>query len=467
MVPYLPKQIALRALVTYLIALAAVSLLFFSYVMSGWQIALGIIWVAAFFFLTNAITKTAPEKPESVFVRNLILIAFLLRIAWVLGSFFYYSDITGRPFSREAADELGYHEDAAWMAGVSWKLAFSYLQNFKSVSDWGFPLYLTLLYKVFGSGVLFPRVMNALFSTLSCVLAYRLSERTFGEETGMMTGTMMALMPNLVIYCGYHLKETLMIFLALAFLERLDYLIRNREYGFWDILFPTLLAGSLFLFRTILGAVALFSFASAILISSAPTLKKNGRRAAIIGWSVLCALVIGGGAIQSEMEGYWEQREANVLLKREQQTLRGSRWARYATGSVMAPMAFVLPFSTMIEVEGQQNQETKHSGNFIRNFMGFFAILAIYEAFRRKEWRNFTLIGSFVIAYLAIIAASGYSNSERFLLPALPGLIMMWAYGISTLREQTYKYLTPWCLIVIIMEVAWAFFKLGSRGVFL
>ena len=190
MVPYLPKQIALRALVTYLIALAAVSLLFFSYVMSGWQIALGIIWVAAFFFLTNAITKTAPEKPESVFVRNLILIAFLLRIAWVLGSFFYYSDITGRPFSREAADELGYHEDAAWMAGVSWKLAFSYLQNFKSVSDWGFPLYLTLLYKVFGSGILFPRVMNAFFSTLSCLLAYRLSERTFGKETGLMTGTM-------------------------------------------------------------------------------------------------------------------------------------------------------------------------------------------------------------------------------------------------------------------------------------
>ena len=76
------------------------------------------------------------------------------------------------------------------------------------------------------------------------------------------------------------------------------------------------------------------------------------------------------------------------------------------------------------------------------------------------------MIGSFVIAYLGIVSVSGYGNAERFLLPGLPGLITIWADGVSTLRKNTFKLLTPWCLVVVAMEFAWAFFKLGSRGLF-
>jgi hypothetical protein len=129
-------------------------------------------------------------------------------------------------------------------------------------------------------------------------------------------------------------------------------------------------------------------------------------------------------------------------------------------------MIFVLPFATMIDVDEQYGQQEKSGGNFIRNFMGFFAILGVYEAFRRKKWRDFTLIGSFVIAYLGVVALSGFSNSERFLLPGLPGLILLWSYGIASLRKETFKLLTPWCLLVVAMEFAWAYFKLGSRGLF-
>ena len=124
----------------------------------------------------------------------------------------------------------------------------------------------------------------------------------------------------------------------------------------------------------------------------------------------------------------------------------------------MAPMVFVLPFATMVDVDQQYGQQEKHGGNFIRNFMGFFAFLAIYEALRRKKWRDFSLIGSFVIAYLGVVSLSGFSNSERFLLPGLPCLIMMWAYGVSSLRKETYRLLMPWSFVVCAMEIAGAFF---------
>ena len=98
--------------------------------------------------------------------------------------------------------------------------------------------------------------------------------------------------------------------------------------------------------------------------------------------------------------------------------------------------------------------------------MAFFVFLAIYEAFRQKKWRNFVLIGAFVVAYLGVVSLSGFSNSERFLLPGLPCLIAMWAYGVSELRAPSYKFFTPWCVVVFLMEFGWAFFKLGSRGLF-
>ena len=168
----------------------------------------------------------------------------------------------------------------------------------------------------------------------------------------------------------------------------------------------------------------------------------------------------------TEIESYWEDRGDNVANQRLQQTVRGNQWAQYATGTVMAPMIFVLPFSTMVNVDEQYAQQTKHSGNYVRNFMGFFAILAVYEAIRRKKWHEMALPLAFVASYLGVVSVSGFSNSERFLLPGMPLLILLWTYGIATLRRQTFKYFVPWTYIVILMEVAWAYFKLGSRGLF-
>jgi hypothetical protein len=146
------------------------------------------------------------------------------------------------------------------------------------------------------------------------------------------------------------------------------------------------------------------------------------------------------------------------------QTIRGNQWAKYATGSVMAPMMFVLPFSTMVDTD-QENQMIMHGGNYVRNFMGIFVLISFYVVLiEKKNWRDFALIGSFAISYLGIIAMSGFANAERFLLPGLPCLIIFWAYGISNLNVKNYRFVKLWYLVVPVMEIAWAYFKIGSRG---
>lgn len=468
MIPYFPKQITYKAIAIYLLALALISLFYFDYSMSWGYITMGTMWVFGFFILSNYFSKGWRVIDEKGFIRDLFLLAFGLRIVWVVASYFYYIQANGNPFEFGAADSMGYHGEAEWLASEPWSTAWDYYFGAGSygISDVGYPLYLTALYKIIGPNIIIPRIIKAFLSAYTCILIFKLASRTFGGHVGRMAGVMAALMPNLIIYCGYHLKETEMLFLEAAFLERLDYLIRNKKVSFWNILLPTPLALSLFFFRTVLGAAALFAFATSVLLSSAPTMKKGWRRTALIAWGVIGLVIIGGGRAATELEGLWEEKDTNVMDKRIGQTSRGNQWAQYATGSVMAPMAFVLPFATMVDVDQQFGQQEKSGGNFIRNFMGFFAFIAVYEAFRRKKWRSFAMIGSFVIAYLGVVSLSGFSNSERFLLPGLPCLIMMWAYGISTLRDRTYQLLTPWCVIVFLMEFGWAYFKLGSRGLF-
>ena len=469
MVPFLPKQIAQRAILIYLISLVVVSLLFSNYTMKLVYMVIGFSGVCVFFALTSYWSQGYRGVKATRFVEFIFILALFIRLGWVAFAYFYYTRLTGMPFEFDAADSIGYHEEAVWFAGERWKTVMEYYFGpfAYGISDVGYPLYLTFLYKVFGTGVLLPRIIKAFLSTWTCILVYKLSVRTFGDEAGRMAGLMCALMPNLVIYCGYHLKETEMLFLEVAFLERLDFLLRSRRVRLWNVLLPTVLAGSLFFFRTILGATAVFAFISAILLASTPMMKTRWKRTALVGWGVLCLAVFSGGTAVTEMEALWEEKDDNLSNKRIEQVSRGNQWAHYATGAVMSPMAFVLPFSTMVNVDEQYGQQEKHGGNYIRNFMGFFALLAIYEAIRRKQWRDFVLIGSFAIAYLGVVSLSGFSNSERFLLPGLPCLIMMWAYWVSTLRDKTWRLLTPWCLVVLAMEIGWAYFKLGSRGLFL
>jgi len=466
MIPFLPRHIATRGIYIYIVSLALVSVLYVRYAMPVWRMGLGLAFVTGFFLLTSRWSKVWTFRKRRQFESTLFFIAVVLRLIWVVGSYFYYIQVVGQPFEFLDMDSQAYHESGAWLASTPWSVTWDYYFRYglEPISDAGYPIYLSLVYRLFGPVIIIPRIIKCFLSAWMCLLLYRLSARLMGEAQGRMAGIMCCLMPNLIIYCGYNLKETEMIFLEVAFLERLDYLLRKKNYLFLDIGLPIVLAGSLFLFRNVLGAIAVFTFATGVLISNAQSMKTGTKRAILIAFSVLFLTVIGGTTIKSEVEKYWEGRYENVETKRDIQTKAGNKWAQYATGTVMAPMIFVLPFSTMVDIEGQYVQLTKHGGNYIRNFMAFFVLIGLYELIRQKKYRPHLFLLIFFIGYLMVIAVSGFSNSERFLLPGLPGLIMMWSYGVSELNVKTYKYFPLWCVLVVVMELAWAFFKLGSRG---
>lgn len=459
-----PKHISNKGILVYLIALTVISAVFNGYAMKIIFMVLGIIEVVGFFYGSTMLSTSWSNTSSRQYVSNLFWFAFSVRIIWVIFSYFFFIRFTGQPFEPGAADSLGYHETATWLKDTDMNFVFSYLFKRGGVSDAGYAFYLTLIYKVFGNGVFIPRILKCVWSALSCVLIYRLVSRSIDEEAGRMAGIFAMLMPNLIIYCGLHLKETEMLCLLIAFLERSDYLIRTRTYTMATIIVPLVLCLALFTFRTVLGTVAFFSLCTGALFTSTRVVGV-AKKVLVAFWVLLTICVLAGGTISTEIERYYTERTENQVNKRAEQTARGNQWAKYATGAVMAPMMFALPFSTMVDVDEQYTQQILHGGNLVRNFMGYFVLVALFVAFfRRKDWRNYLLVGSYTVGYLAILSLSGFANSERFLLPGLPGLIFLWTYGVRFLEKRSYKLLSYWVYVVFIMQVAWAYFKLGSRG---
>ena len=447
----------------YFISLAIVSIIFINHMMKFDFLIIGIAWILLFFLLSVRYTRKWADIPEKNYIRKLFFTALTFRIVWVLFSYIYYFIKTGLPFEFGSSDALAYHDAAIWMKEIGWSQTMDYLST-KSIADSGYPIYLTILYTIFGDSVLIVRILKAVLGAWSCVLLYKLASRNVGEEAGRMAGIFCCLMPNLIMYCGLHLKEIEMIFLTIAALERADNLLRTKV-TFWKVLLVAALVISLFTFRTVLGLTVIFAIGTSLVFSSS-TMMSSWNRVVLITWAIIAIMVMAGGTIANEAQSLWEYRSENQTAKRDWQVRKGVEWAKYATGTVMAPMMFVLPFPTMVDVDEQYNQQLIHAGNFVKNFMGIFVIIAVFDAIlRRKNWRDLSLLGSFVISYLGVICMSGFANSERFLLPGLPFLLIMAAYGISILDKSYFKWVKLWYWVVPVMVIGWAVFKLGSRGI--
>lgn len=467
MIPYFPNKLARPAIVVYFLALIAVSFVFNNYAMEFAFIAIGCTGMLLFFLGAPYLTVNWNNLHGKSFERKLFWTAFLLRTAWVLFSYFFYLNRTGQPFEFNASDELAYYEGGKALAQGELVGLFYFLNGGLingGVSDTGYLIVLGFLNRLTGANIIITRLIKSLVASYACVLVYRLAARNFGEQVGKMAGVFYALMPNTIIYCGNHLKESFMVFIIIAFLERVDYLLKSKRFTFWNVLLPTLLVLSLFTFRTVLAAACLFALVTALLLTPQPKSKKS-RRWALLAWVVLGAGILGGGTLADDLNEYWEGKDTNQQLKREQQTKRGNQWAKYATGTVMAPVIVAMPFSTMVDVADQQNQNVKHGGNFVRNYMAFFVVLALFTmVFRQKNWREHTLLWAYMFSYLGIIAFSGFANSERFLFPGIPPIMIFAAYGISVMNAKSYKLFKFWPIVVFAMEFGWAYFKVGSRG---
>lgn len=473
---FAPKIICDKAIITYLLALIACSVLYSAHILSFQWWIFGIICVLGFFYFANRQTKLWHNFRSAAFTKQLFWSAFALRVVWVFISFYLYHQWTDSAFTIDAADELIYDASAREIANALrngdyniFRMAQFSMGNYDSISDLGYPMYLGLIYWIFFDSILIARIIKALLSAWTVVLVYKLATRNFGESIGRMAAIFCMMMPNLIYYCGLQLKEVEMVFLTMLFVERADWLLRQPKLKAMQTAAVMLVPLVLFMFRTALAATLVAAFFCALLLTTG-RVSGFGKRAVLIVVAGIFAatMLVTSTSIGSEVKQMWETRGSDQQGNMEWRSTRenGNIYAKYASAAVFAPMIFTIPFPTMAETPGQANQKMIHGGNFVKNILSYFTIMALVVLLFSGAWRKHVLPLAILCGYLVVLVFSSFAQSERFHQPILPLTLMFAALGLSLIKENPWinRYYNYWCVIVFLAAIAWNWFKLAGRG---
>ncbi|WP_170061108.1 glycosyltransferase family 39 protein [Spirosoma aerolatum] len=376
--------------------------------------------------------------------------------------------MTGIPFEFQAADSRGYHGEAVWLVSLLNTGKFDQYLTYigTNYSDMGYPFYLGLLYYILGENLFVPRLIKALISAYTCLLVYKIARNNFGEETGRMAGIMTMLLPNLIYYCGLHVKETEMLFLVVCFVFIADRLIRSRALGLRDIFLLGLAGASLFFFRTVLAGCMIGSVAMATALTSR-RITNRSKRIVLLFFLVVGAFFIASTPISDNINEYLDASDQNLKSQMNNFATREdgkNKLARYGSRSIFLPFMVMAPFPTLINIPDQPNAMMLGGAYFTRNVYAFFVFIGLFALYKRKQLREHILILSVIFSYIFVLASSGFALSERFHLPLVPFLLILASYGISQMNQKNKKYYVPYLILISVIIISWNWFKIAGRS---
>lgn len=458
------NTISLYSTWLYLLLLAIITYLAIDNTLPFVWMVFGVLTIVFFFFFTKKYSLLWSEISEKLFQERIFMTALLIRIGWVTFSYFFYLRLTGEPFEFAAADSRGYHFEAAWILDLFKKGDLDRISEYynERVTDAGYPIYLTFIYSIFGKSIFIARIIKSFIGAFTVVLIYKLAKRSFGDQTARITGVLAMLYPNLIYYCGLHVKETEMVFLLVLFVERADFLLRKKELNLWLVAFVLFLNTLLYFFRAVLAYSAFISFVFALIFSRSEIYQLK-RKLSILMAVLGTILFLYGGSYFAEAIQYWEDRFENqeVSLEHRSQT---NKLANYGSAIIFAPFSLIAPFPTFVNIENQQNHMLMSGAFYIKNILAYFVLMAILLLALQKKLINHLFLLSILISYVVILSMSKYALVERFHMPALPFHIIFTAAGISMITKKTNQYFNYYLILIAVVIVGWNLFKLIGRG---
>ena len=462
MLTYFPNYFSRRAIASYAITIILVSVLYINHVLPLKFVLFGFGAVIIFFTYSSQLTMKWERISYSLFLRRLFFTSLLIRLIYVVSIYFYYIAEKGAPYAYHAADELFYQSLAENWYNYGFEEFRVNVSSYLDLSDRGYIWWLGLLYMPFGPYVLVARVVKCFIDSLTCVLLYNLGRRNFGASTGRIAAIFYMLIPNAWYYCGITLKEVEMSFLVVLFVERADLALHSSRLKIQNLIIPLMASAAMLTFRTAMAAVMVASLAVAFILGSQRQLQlwqKIVLGAVFVVWMVMTV----GVELLQESSQLWANRSENQETGYAWRAETNS-FAQYASAAIFAPLILTIPFSSMVDIMGQENQMMMNGANFIKNILSGLTIFALFILVKRREWRNHVLPLALMGGYLVVLVFSNFAHSERFHFPVLALELMFAAYGVSQVKNKHKRIYMIWMVIICVANILWAWVKLAGRG---
>lgn len=465
---YFPKYFSTVSLRAYVIILLLIAGFSITNIAPVEFLVFSTVSVIFFFALAHRFTVLWLSIPEKLFERKLIITALLVRAATVIFLYFFYTYKTGSPFEFDAGDSMFYDESGQYVADMFRQgqiNPFPELLKYMVISDTGFPVFVGMNYFLFFKSILVFRIVNAVFSALTCLLIYRLAKTMMDEKIARMAGVFMLVVPSLIIYSGYHLKETIMIFFVVYALYSAARLTAGSSVKYGALAGLLFSITALFLFRTVIGLAVLLAVANHLFFFKVQA-KNWFRKVLVVFWLVCMFFALMLTSIKGDVDALLNESGTNQEQRMQSINIQGgNKFAKYASKSILFPVLISAPFPTFVDTS-QKNIMLFSGAMFVKNCYAFFVILGLIFIFRKRLLRKHAMILSFVFSYLIIIGLSGFVLSDRFHQPLVPFYLILAALGVTKVTSRNFKFYSFYIILIGVIILGWNWVKLAGRGLF-
>jgi 4-amino-4-deoxy-L-arabinose transferase-like glycosyltransferase len=168
-----------------------------------------------------ASTLRMTSRRHLLLLLAIIVLAIGLRLAWI-------AYVNPSPFDGRADDTAFYAFAGKSLAGGH---GYTNFYGFPT-AQWppAYPFLLASLFKVFGTNIVIPKIVNALAGGLTCLLIYLIAAKVFDRRIGLLGGFLFAIFPGQIFFSTLLMTESLTpALLGLMLLLLLMWVVERKD----------------------------------------------------------------------------------------------------------------------------------------------------------------------------------------------------------------------------------------------
>lgn len=377
-----------------------------------------IISILYFLFLVFIVYK------RSYTTFQLMFFTFFITLVFVLANNYVFQLLGNSYFMPRAKDPIAYHSLASNMMKMDFSEKLTFFSSF-SISDLGFPLYLSYVYSIIHSP-LFANICNVFVHLCTVLLLFKIGRFFLSRKYAFMGAFIYGISQYAVWFISSGLKETIMVFFVIASVFfYLKYVKKNTLFYLFLALISALF---LILFRIPIVIFLVGAFAICEL-----TKKK-------VGFKQYFAVIFVVLSVFLLSQFYSTLLLKYTTLSQFAQTEGGFQQFAYATAFIAG---FFGPFPTYMPFDGKENLSLIAGSLTLYVFLTLPFLYACYYALKSNNiyMKPLVIYALFEITGLVYLAQS---FDLRKGIPHILLAIMLAMYTLSNYRKfnkTIHKYI--------------------------
>jgi 4-amino-4-deoxy-L-arabinose transferase-like glycosyltransferase len=403
------------------------------------------------------------------FKRKIFWISFIIRACVVIIYYFIFLSVTKTPFEVTFADSIFYDEIGQKIANEirTLRLNFSWLFYKREADDTGYGFFLGGLYTLFNDSIFLTRIVQALISSYTVVLAYKIGKSIWSEKIGRYTAILFSGFHTFILYASLHLREFLMVYVLFFLIYKF---IKYKESSKFNQLVLILIGiVSLLFLRTVIVVV----FIAAVGIYTFLMERKSTKRMVLsslifIGFVLVIFNFSFFDSTATKLLGY-VGIEDNVKLggyTEERVMGTGMSFAQYVIGPIVIIPSLIFPIPSLLKLSIEQFGQSMHwyftGGLIMWIFFSLFYFKGILQSIKDRN-KNAIFIIILIFLYAIVLVKSFYFPSIRFNQIKMPLLLLFVPYGMTLLKNRKVNYIMYFILASSVI-LLYNYLRISGRG---